>query len=406
MDRVSPQLIATHDRADVDSLLSLAERLRGHFELEGLLAEIIELCCRVVDAQAASVVLIDEEKGDLYFHTVHGGGGDQLHSVRLESGQGIAGWVIEHRTTANVGKVQEDPRFARLVDDQTAFETRALMCAPMLVRDQVIGCVEVINKTGDGAEVFDEADKSALEILTRQAALAIDYIRAQKRLVQQDRLATIGAVAAAIIHDLRSPLMAIRIYADLLQDEFPDGAELTQEVHVACNRIGTMVNDILEFSRGEQLLSLEDQDAGSLVAQVAKDLELIVRNRKGVTVRLSCEDGCVLSMDVERMRRVLSNLASNALHAIGDEGVIELSVRKQPDQVVFTVRDDGCGMDAETQTRLFEQSFTQTAGGFGLGMAVVKSTVEAHGGSVEVASAPGAGTTISLRLPAGLAEGS
>jgi two-component system OmpR family sensor kinase len=212
-------------------------------------------------------------------------------------------------------------------------------------------------------------------------------------------------------HELRTPLMSVRGYADLFQYAAAHSPE-ERDKHLArlraeAARMGVLLDDLLLLARldaaeVETPLRLEDTDLGELVRQAA---DAFRAGRPGHPLKVTAGPGPVpLRLDPVRIRQVLDNLLTNAaVHTpAGTEVAVEL-VQEESGAVV-RVTDSGPGIPAAEQERVFDRFYrvdkarSRDRGGSGLGLAVARSLVAAHGGSVEVASAPGA-TTFTLRLP-------
>ncbi len=154
-------------------LLEAGRLLTGQLELPELLRSILELAAKVVDAERASLLLLDEATGELYFDVALGLG-PEAAQVRLGMGTGIAGEAARDRRGQIINDVRVHPGWSPKVDQVSGFTTRSLMAAPLLRHDRVLGVVEAINKI-DG--LFDKEDLKTLEALAGQAAVAIENAR-------------------------------------------------------------------------------------------------------------------------------------------------------------------------------------------------------------------------------------
>jgi diguanylate cyclase (GGDEF)-like protein len=120
-------------------------------------------------------MLVDEEKEELYFHTITGDKSEAIRNIRLKLGEGISGWVAKEGKPVLVADAASDPRFSRKADDSSSFVTRSMMCVPLQARRRVIGTVQVLNKVGD--QRFDEDDLRIFQPMANQAAVAIENAR-------------------------------------------------------------------------------------------------------------------------------------------------------------------------------------------------------------------------------------
>jgi PAS domain S-box-containing protein len=156
-------------RRQVEATVALAESARvvtASLDMEDVLERILEQTIRTLDVEAASLALLDQKTGELEFKIARGGRGELIVGFRLYPGQGIAGWVAQHGEAVAVDNASEDPRFFPGGDERTGLKTRAVACAPIFVKDALIGVLEALNPSRDtfGSE--------QVELLTGIAGLA------------------------------------------------------------------------------------------------------------------------------------------------------------------------------------------------------------------------------------------
>jgi len=219
------------------------------------------------------------------------------------------------------------------------------------------------------------------------------------------RLAAMGEMAAQLAHQLRTPLAAALLYAGNLEN--PDLATATRiaiagKTVARLKALERLIQDMLLFARGE-VLGRERFSLEELLAELVQTFEPLARQR-GIhfTVTNDCGEE-TLSGNRKALAGALTNLLENALHAVAGrpQSHIALGARQQGHQILFTVRDDGPGMPPDVVTRLFEPFFTTRSEGTGLGLAIARGVARAHGGSIDVRSAPGEGTEFLLTVNAG-----
>ncbi len=213
-------------------------------------------------------------------------------------------------------------------------------------------------------------------------------------------------------HELRTPLGAVIGYSELLAEEVADRAlpELLpdiERIHSAGKHLLGLINDVLDLSKieaGRMEVYLETFEVGVVVRDVAQTVGPLVA-AGGNTLLVDCppEIGTIHS-DLVKLRQVLLNLLSNAAK-FTERGTVTLTARRADGWLTVAVADTGIGMTTEQQARLFmafRQADASTArkyGGTGLGLAITKHFAELLGGTVTVISAPGVGTTFTVRLP-------
>ena len=214
-------------------------------------------------------------------------------------------------------------------------------------------------------------------------------------------------------HELRTPLTSIRGFADLYQQgalpDRPDVDRAMDRIGGEAARMGLLVDDLLLLARLDQQrpLAARPVDLLELVTDAVHDAQATHPDRK-VTLEVQVgADPPVVTGDEPRLRQVLGNLMGNAFRYAPDDSpvAVRLRTQEQPPRAVFEVADQGPGLSPEAAARVFERFYrtddarTRDDGGTGLGLAIVASIVHAHGGQVELDTAPGEGATFRVLLP-------
>ena len=226
---------------------------------------------------------------------------------------------------------------------------------------------------------------------------------AQEGLVKAERLSTLGKFASLVLHDIRNPLSILCGYAEMIvhHNDAAADPQIDRNAHriiQEADRLNALASELLDFSRGEVRLNVSPVDIGVLLERITDAIADRFSARKIEIVRDVDVGGPVLA-DEGRLYRVFLNLADNARKAMSRGGTLTLARREQRGLVV-EFDDTGVGMSEEVQARIFEPfaSFSEE-GGSGLGMAIVKSIIDAHHGSLAITSSTDGGTTVSITLP-------
>ncbi len=156
-------------------LLEANKVLTSTLDLDRLLKVIMGQAKRVVNAEASSLMLLDEAKKELFFDVTVGGKGEKLRQIRLKLGQGIGGWVAKEGKPLMVADARRDSRFFFKADEVTKFKTKSILCVPLKIKERIIGVMEAINEVGRG--YFVEEDREIFEAFASQAAIAIENAR-------------------------------------------------------------------------------------------------------------------------------------------------------------------------------------------------------------------------------------
>jgi signal transduction histidine kinase/DNA-binding response OmpR family regulator len=204
---------------------------------------------------------------------------------------------------------------------------------------------------------------------------------------------------AGMSHELRTPLNAIIGFSDLMRAELPEGdrrsvpAEWVDHIHGSGRHLLGLINDILDLAKVE-----------AAVSDIITTLRPLT-DRKGLQVYLDVPPTAAVRADPLRLRQIIDNLLSNAIKFTPDGGMIAVLVSPSLHDVAITVADNGVGIAPEDQERVFEEfqqlgPAAQRKAGTGLGLALTRRLVEAHGGAIQLESTPGEGSRFTVRLPA------
>ncbi len=230
--------------------------------------------------------------------------------------------------------------------------------------------------------------------------------RLQQRLNHHQRLSAMGEMAASLAHQIRTPLASALLYASHLQRpslELPERQRIGAKIQSRMRHLEQLVNDMLLFSRGAAVGS----DAVAVAELLSEVRKVFDANLVADGARININDaapGAMLQGNRETLVSALLNLVNNALQASGTHGQVQLQAMYVLEQsgiatVDLLVSDNGPGIPADIQARLFEPFFTTRAQGTGLGLAVVQAIAQGHHGVAWFESTPGVGSRFAMRLP-------
>ena len=226
----------------------------------------------------------------------------------------------------------------------------------------------------------------------------------EEELRRSERLAALGKMAAGVAHELRNPLSSIKGLAILLKSRFQEKSSdqetadvLVQEVE----RLNRSIGELLDYARPQKLIKKDVHPED--VVQKAVSLIRMDAESVGVRVEIQMEDDLPLvQADQDKLNQVFLNLFLNSIQAMEHGGNLYIQVAVQGKNVLFTVKDTGCGVSKEDLSRIFDPYFTTKPEGTGLGLAMSVKIVEEHGGTMTVESEPDVGTTVIVSLPRSL----
>jgi PAS domain S-box-containing protein len=226
-----------------------------------------------------------------------------------------------------------------------------------------------------------------------------------QKLKDAERLAAIGETAAMVGHDIRNPLQTVEGALYLAKEEIKSLPSRTQEItnieemlntiHEETKYVDKIVSDLQDYAR-TLALELEETDIQQLINSILVDSPVPQNIEVSVTVEQDC---CTITVDPTMIKRILTNLITNALQAMPDGGKLTIAASRKQDEVQISVQDTGPGISDENKAKIFQPLFSTKAKGQGLGLAVVKRLVEAHNGTITFDSEIGKGTTFTIAIP-------
>ncbi|MBI3158530.1 MAG: HAMP domain-containing histidine kinase [Chloroflexi bacterium] len=381
------------------SLLEISRDLSSVLDLDVLLHRIVNAAAAVTGSTAASILLYDESKHELYFQASTNLDTPLMKGLIVPVEGSIAGAIVTQREPLIVQNTREDPRHFAGIGKSTQFETESLLGVPLLAKDKVVGVLEALNKR----EVdFTDDDQTLLLALGSQAAIAIE----NARLFQQSDL------IAEMVHEIRTPLASINTATHLLLHKNLDGqqrsrmAETIQRETQRLSELATTFLDLARLESGRNQFKIEPVEIPAVLDDARQVMSARMEEQRLALVWLVEEAVPIVQGDTDKLKQVALNLISNAIKYNSKNGSITIGCGHDKEKVYFYVEDTGRGMLPEHIDSLFEKFYRipgseTVAEGTGLGLSICKKIVEAHGGSIEVKSTLGKGTRFTVKLPRG-----
>jgi signal transduction histidine kinase len=389
-------LTATQQLIGLRLVQYVTQDLVSELDVDLLLKRILRSAIAAVYGAAGALILLDHNRSDLVFAVVEGGGGAALEGQRIGRDQGLAGWVMTHRKPLLAADVRQDERFHAQTSEQVGFQVESLICAPLMTKGAPIGVVQILNKTvGDR---FDEEDLELLTSFAAQSAIAIENTRLYQDLKRErDRLLAIEDQVrrrlARDLHDGPAQLLAALIsnldFARQLQMHEPD--KLLEELegllplaHKALRQVRSLLFDL---------------------RPVVLETQGLVPALQAYVERLQSDENLNCHLQIVDFSGRLNSAAEQAIFGIVQEAVgnvrrhayaenVWIEVTAHEADLRVTVRDDGCGFDLEKLNAEYDERGS-------LGMLNMRERSDAIGGTLQVHTEPGSGTSVTLSAPLG-----
>lgn len=387
-------------QAQYKRIFEITLQLGSTYDHMSLLRKIVFAAQELINTEVASILLMDDSIGMLRFAMSTNINPHEMEAITVPLEGSIAGWILTHGEPRVISESDNDVNVFRGVDKKIDFHTRNLLGVPMRAHKDVIGVVQAVNK--QNGEKFDDDDIQLLRILASQAAMAIE----NARMFQQSDF------IAEMVHELRTPLLALQTSTSLLQrQELPEEKKqnIVETMKGETRRLITLTNDFLDVARlesGRVTLDVKPFDMQTLLVETA-EMVIALAEKKNLTIEVT-DEHFEVEADRGKIKQVVLNLLTNAIKYNRPDGAIRLSLHSQYEaerpMVEIHIEDTGYGISSEHQKNMFQKFYRvptleNVERGTGLGLAICKNMVEAHGGRIWLESAVDVGSTFYFTLP-------
>jgi signal transduction histidine kinase len=418
-------------REQLGALVEAGMMLAAERSLDSVLQRITDVACTLLDARFGALGVLDDQGGLTRFIT-SGLDEDARRSIGAPPvGRGILGVLMREPKPLRLQDLTRDPRAFGFPANHPPMHS--FLGVPIVFKGKFIGNLYLTEK--QGAEEFSKEDEKLAVTLAAQAAVAIENTslyeelrrsyeelkQSQQLLVRQEKLASLGRLAAGLAHELNNPLSSVAGFAEALQRRLAEGQagqasgladfrEYLGLIQEEVERAATIVRRLLDFARMRE----PTFEPVGLERVVANAVTFVERSAHLANQRIMVAPfprGAVVHADGQMLQQVFLNLLTNALDAIEGTGEVRIEARLRhageakssgPTWIDVMVSDSGSGIAPEHLGKVFDPFFTtkEVGKGTGLGLAICQSIVEQHGGSIEVESeGAGKGATVTVSLP-------
>jgi signal transduction histidine kinase/CheY-like chemotaxis protein len=403
---------------ELNILYSVGQSVTSLLDLEKVLNRIVEAAVFVTGAEEGSLMLVDKDTGELYLRAARNLGEKFARGFRLKVEHSIAGHVV--KTGKPILQSTQDEETLKV---KTGYLVKSLVNVPLKAKDEVIGMLAVNNKISP--RPFTDNDVYLLSALADYATIAIvnaqlyeqtkrwseelerkveertqELRAAQEQLLQSEKLASIGQLAAGVAHEINNPMGVILGFSQGILKTLPEDDPLKKPLttmekeSLRCKRI---VQNLLDFARrSEPTLHLTN-----INELIDASCDLVVHQTSLQNVKLvKSYDPALPSImaDPNQLQQVFINIILNAYQAMPDGGTLHITTRTVSLELQVIFADTGTGIPSESVQNIFDPFFTtkEVGEGTGLGLSVSYGIVKAHGWDIEVESQVGKGTTFAI----------
>ena len=407
----------------LQTLYDVSDHLATSLDLEWVLSRVLELSISATQARQGSIFLLPDENSPaprVLRRDLSGMEADQVISQVLTDG--LAGWVVRNKEGIFIADTSQDPRWLILPNDP--HPARSALGVPLMANGKVLGVITLDH--GDVGH-FEAQHMGWMRAIAYQAALAIEKARlhnevshlaevlaerveertrelreTQAQLVQAEKLAALGELAAGVAHEINNPLHILQAYVEHMSSKLPPDtpfADFLDPMRNALDSIARLAGQLRDFSRpaGGEWKALN----------INRTLENVLRlvNKEMMHCQIDVQTQLAHPLptatgDNRQLEQVFLNIILNARDAMPGGGRLSVETYASEDTIHIRLADTGVGIREEDLQRIFEPYFTTKEDrGTGLGLAICQRIVSQHGGRISVSSKLGEGTVFIIHLP-------
>lgn len=408
--------------AYIEALSAITGAIAASLEIDEVFQTFAVQTRRLVQHDRMSIALLTEDSETLRVFAVTPGSDSAPDlNVELPMGGSAVGWVVKN------GKplIQPETQDNRFLEDGSLLRSgiRSYLDVPLSVKGDVIGSLNVGCRRPNA---FGPADVETLTEIAHQVAITIhnqqlhaetqrfaeqleqrvkertrELEELQAQLIEAERFAAAGRLAAAIAHEINNPMQSIRSGLELLARQIPDEDDISRQyIGILLDeqaRVSRIVQQMMDFYRpphGDRELT----DANDVIRRV---LQLITIDRPSLEIEAQLDPELpLIKVNADQLKQVLLNLALNGIEAMAGRGRLTATTARSADGITIGFTDEGSGIAMRDIGHIFEPFYTTKPDGLGIGLSVSRSLIEAHGGRIQVRSREGEGTTFEIHLPA------
>lgn len=393
---------------NLETAHAIARKIASMADLESALRFFVDSIADILSVEIVSLMLADLNNNWLIIRVARGLNDALVKNARIKLGEkSVAGYVYNTGESVLVKDITADNRFEKRSGN--TYHNNSLLSVPLKSRGQVIGVLNVNNK--NNKKLFDDYDLFLLQTITETAASAIDGMRLYEAVARFGKARV--DFASNVTHELRSPLSIVKEAVSLMSDstivEASGGRQKFLEIaRKNIERMNNLIDGILELGREEErALRLHRVlfDISALARSVSSSLA-VVAEKSGVKIIFSATVGKIeIWGDESRIEEVITNIIDNAVKYNRKGGNVKIALEDNGQNITVRISDTGQGMSQETLSKIFDRYYRALgqmksgAKGTGLGLALAKGIVEAHGGEIMVFSEEGKGSEFVVTLP-------
>ncbi|OGU56401.1 MAG: hypothetical protein A2V66_06170 [Ignavibacteria bacterium RBG_13_36_8] len=380
----------------LEMIIKAAQLVNSNIQLDDVLKNIVDVATNLTNADRGTLYLVDKENNILWSKIAMG---NEMREIRLNMGEGVAGWVAQSGEIVNIEDVKTDKRFKSDVDKSSGYVTKNMLCFPIKnKKEEVVGVLQLLNNANGKFSGLEQEFLSAISI---HAALALENAELVEKLLHGERVSSLGKMANFLIQDIKKPVLVSKRYAEHLKTKElpPEAVQVLDMMLEQLNQVADLVQTTSSYSEGKRILHTLNANISQTMEDYAQRMASYVQTHNCEIVN-NVDAQANIKLDVKEFYQCYMHIVRNACDAMPDGGKIVIYSTMEEKFIALAFKDTGLGIPDSIKDKIFEP-FTSHGKkeGTGLGLSITKQIVEAHGGTISVESNLGEGATILIKLP-------
>ena len=388
----------------LESLVVMSQRLAGEIDGDMLMETLARQARHLMDADGSAFFELDPEGEKLHLHSLIAGDETIKETATIPLSQSALGSVIYRRKQVEVADLNftEENEFLLILQKQGFV---SMLASPIVFGNEIIGVIIAYTKH---SHRFNNEERKVFQTLAEIGALAIQNARLYSRIFaseeslrRNEKLTTLGMIAAEIAHEIRNPLTVIKLLFDSLDLQFTNKDPRHTDVQVIgekLNQLEEIVARVLGFGRTREGMHTR-QDLNALVDDTLKLMRLKLHQQKIDLQFEPLASSIYVDVNKGQILQVMLNLVLNATQAMPEGGDIRLETSADENTAHLTIIDNGGGIPESIQSDIFESFLTDRPDGTGLGLSISKRILRGHRGDIELAHSSPVGSSFHFWLP-------
>lgn len=388
----------------LESLVSMGQRLVGKFESDEIMSALANEGRQLLECHGCALFLLKSDGETLKLHTMVDRQGKLEAEAEFDLNDSAVGAAVHRNKQVEVNHLlmTEENEFLKVINKEGLV---SMLSTPIVFDDEVIG---VLNAYTRRKHRFNNDEKKVFAALAGLGAVAVQNARLYSRvftseesLRRNEKLTTLGMLAAEIAHEIRNPLTVIKLLFQSLELEFDKNDVRTTDVGVISEKLDHLeeiVGRVLNFGRSQDGM-YSRQDLNQLVRETLQLVRLKLNQQKIEIDFQPADRGLQVEVNKGQIQQVMLNLILNATQAMPNGGEVRIQTAAEGAIVSLTIQDSGSGIEAELTNQIFESFLTNRPDGTGLGLSISKRILQSHRGDIELASSGAGGSTFRFWLP-------